>query len=82
VEIRLIPEAEWLTVTVQDQGMGIPPEALPTVFEPFVTSKTRGSGLGLTAVHRIVCEHGGEVQIASEPGKGTAVQVRLPRRLP
>lgn len=79
LEFGLAPEAEWVTLTVRDHGVGIPPETLPTVFEPFVTSKTRGSGLGLTAVHRIVSEHGGEVRIESEPGRGTDVRIRLPR---
>lgn len=80
VEVALTEEAGWLTVTIRDQGAGIPPETLANVFEPFVTSKTRGVGLGLTAVHRIVCEHGGEVEIDSEPGRGTEVRIRLPRR--
>jgi signal transduction histidine kinase len=79
LEVGLTPEAQWVTITVRDHGVGIPPETLPTVFEPFVTSKTRGSGLGLTAVHRIVREHGGDVRIDSEPGLGTEVRIRLPR---
>ena len=48
------------------------------MFEPFNTTKAEGSGLGLMIVQRIVQEHGGHVEIASEPGKGTAVILSLP----
>ncbi len=78
LEVEIFAELGWVTVRVRDSGIGIPADVLPTVFEPFVTSKTRGFGLGLTAVHRIVCEHGGEVKIDSQPGKGTEVAIRLP----
>ncbi len=76
--LEVFNELGWVTVRVRDSGIGIPADVLPTVFEPFVTSKTRGFGLGLTAVYRIVCEHGGEVKIDSQPGKGTEVTIRLP----
>jgi len=65
-------------VSVSDTGSGISPEKLNRVFEPFFTTKTKGSGLGLMIVQRIVREHGGQIGIQSEPGKGTRVKVWLP----
>lgn len=79
IEIELKTADARLAVTFRDTGIGIPPEALPYVFEPFYTSRTRGSGLGLTKVHRIVCDHGGDVSITSVLGKGTEVLILLPR---
>jgi signal transduction histidine kinase len=65
-------------ISVRDNGTGIAPEDLPRIFDPFFTSKTRGSGLGLTTVNRIVSDHGGEVKVSSTPGKGTEVHLFLP----
>jgi signal transduction histidine kinase len=71
-------------ITVADTGTGIPPEVLPRVFEPFVTTKEggRGTGLGLAISRDLVLAHGGEMTIASEPGRGTTVTIRLPREPP
>jgi signal transduction histidine kinase len=70
-------EEVWLRVT--DDGPGIPPEHLPHVFEPFYTTKPvgEGSGLGLAVVQAIVEEHGGRVEVASDPGIGTRFTVHL-----
>ncbi|MCU0573415.1 MAG: GAF domain-containing protein [Syntrophobacteraceae bacterium] len=78
IEIELKTVDNGLALRFRDTGSGIPPESLPYVFEPFYTSRTRGSGLGLTRVHRIVCDHGGDVNIASVVGKGTEVLITLP----
>jgi two-component system, NtrC family, sensor histidine kinase PilS len=67
-----------LVLEVQDQGVGIPPERLDGIFQPFQGTFTRGSGLGLAIVHRIVTDHHGEIRIASTPGTGTTVRVFLP----
>jgi signal transduction histidine kinase len=67
-------------VSVEDHGAGIPPEALPHIFEAFFTTKPQGSGtgLGLEIVHRIVTQKfGGAIEVKSEPGK-TQFIVRLP----
>lgn len=64
---------------VTDNGSGIPAEALKKVFTPFFTSKTGGTGLGLAAVKKIVEAHRGEVKIKSEMGKGTEVEIWIPR---
>ena len=65
---------------VADEGVGIPAEELPRVFDPFFTTKERGkgTGLGLSISYAIVKRHGGEMQIESEPGRGTTVHLCLP----
>jgi signal transduction histidine kinase len=65
-------------ITVRDTGCGIPAEQLDAIYDPFVTSKTRGAGLGLTMVHQIMINHQGEIKISSQLEKGTIVILRLP----
>ena len=74
-------EEERVCVEVQDQGEGIPPEVLPHVFDPFFTTKEpgKGTGLGLSVSLSIIKRHGGDIQVESEPGKGTTFHVCLPR---
>jgi two-component system, NtrC family, sensor histidine kinase AtoS len=67
-------------ITVRDEGVGIAPEDLDALFQPFHGSFAKGSGLGLAIVHRIVTDYDGEIQISSQPGSGTSVSVRLPAR--
>ncbi len=69
----------FVVVTFRDTGKGIRSEDLSRVFEPYYTTKARGSGLGLMIVHRIIRDHGGEIEIHSEPERGTAVLISLPR---
>jgi signal transduction histidine kinase len=66
------------TLEFSDTGEGIAPENLQKIFEPFFTNKATGSGLGLAVVQSIVREHGGRVEIASEPGRGSTFTVLLP----
>jgi signal transduction histidine kinase len=63
---------------VADTGGGMPPEVLARVFEPFYTTKERGTGLGLAYASRVVAEHGGTIQCDSTPGRGTVFTLRLP----
>jgi signal transduction histidine kinase len=65
-------------VSVIDQGCGIPPNQIETIFNPFVTTKQDGVGLGLAIVSKIVDGHGGKISVESEPGKGSTFRVRLP----
>jgi signal transduction histidine kinase len=65
-------------ITVRDTGCGIPAEQLEAIYDPFVTSKTRGAGLGLTMVHQIIMNHQGEIKISSQLENGTIVILRLP----
>ncbi len=71
-------EAGELVIAVQDEGIGIPPEELDGIFQPFRSAFIRGTGLGLSIVRRIVSDYGGEVQVTSERGAGTTVAVKLP----
>jgi len=65
-------------ISVRDQGMGIPPERLQRVFDPYFTTKEGGSGLGLATSYSIVKNHDGAIDVRSEPGKGATFTVRLP----
>ena len=67
-----------VVLRVSDQGVGIPPEELDGLFQPFRGRFGRGTGLGLAIVHRIVSDYNGEIQVTSAPGAGTTVTVRLP----
>lgn len=66
-------------LSVEDNGTGIPPEQMGSLFEPYRTTKQNGTGLGLLIVRRVVREHGGEIEIQSEPGAGTRILIHLPR---
>jgi PAS domain S-box-containing protein len=66
-------------VSVGDTGVGIGREQLTRLFEPFYTTKEKGTGLGLMIVYRIVREHGGRIDVESHPGKGTVFRLWLPR---
>jgi signal transduction histidine kinase len=68
----------WSVVEVADTGAGIPPELAPHVFDPFVTTKDTGSGLGLYIAHRIVTGHGGTIRMRSGPEGGTVFSIELP----
>ena len=61
-----------------DNGVGIEPADREKIFYPFFTTKQKGSGLGLSIVHRIVEEHGGEILVESKPGQGTTMILRIP----
>jgi signal transduction histidine kinase len=65
-------------VRFTDTGGGISPDNLSRVFEPYFTTKTSGTGLGLLIVRRIIREHGGELSIESSEGKGLTLTIRLP----
>jgi two-component system, NtrC family, sensor histidine kinase PilS len=76
------PVSNGVIITVQDEGIGIPPEDLDGLFQPFHGSFAKGTGLGLAIVHRIVTDYQGEIQVSSRLGKGTTVSVRLPEQRP
>ena len=78
IQVRVLPSgAEWVDVEIEDNGEGIAPEHLPHLFEPFVTSKASGSGLGLSLVAKIVGDHGGLIEVDSRPGR-TEFRLHLP----
>lgn len=67
-----------LILAVEDTGEGIPPDLLPRIFEPYVTTKAGGMGLGLAIARRIVEAHGGRVEVESQPGQGSRLRLVLP----
>ncbi len=70
----------WVKVTIRDTGVGMDAEKKAQIFDPFFTTKQEGKGtsLGLSVAQRIISEHGGEIEVESEPGKGSAFTFRLP----
>jgi two-component system sensor histidine kinase HydH len=77
--LAVTPEPQGVRLTLRDTGIGIGPEDLPYLFDPFFSSKPDGTGMGLTKVHQVISDHRGEIQINSELGKGTEVNIWLPR---
>jgi CheY-like chemotaxis protein len=75
-----MPSGEWVRLSVADTGVGVPPEALPHIFEPFYTTKPRGqgTGLGLAQVYGIVGQHGGYIEVDTKVGSGTTFYIYLP----
>jgi two-component system sensor histidine kinase PilS (NtrC family) len=78
IAVRLGADGPRATLAIRDQGPGIPRDRLDRLFEPFYSTKAGGTGLGLATVARIVADHGGTVDVASEPGQGATFTVRLP----
>jgi PAS domain S-box-containing protein len=73
-----LAQGKYVLITVRDQGLGIPPEQLAKIFDPYFTTKQSGSGLGLAVVHSIIANHAGHITVESAPGKGTAFFIYLP----
>lgn len=86
VQVGATQEEEHVTVCVVDNGVGIAPERIGRIFEPFVqgadsyTAPTTGTGLGLTICKALIERHGGSIWIESEPGRGSRVSFSLPRK--
>ncbi|MGD1085911.1 MAG: ATP-binding protein [Verrucomicrobiota bacterium] len=78
VETGQTPDEVWLGVA--DTGGGIPRDQVNHIFEPFYTTKKKGTGLGLMIVQRIVRQHGGHIELESREGQGTTFRIWLPRR--
>jgi len=79
LSVKVAPCDEGASVSVTDSGEGIPRENLPKIFDPFFSTKAKGTGLGLALVQQIVVEHGGRVDVHSTPGEGTTVTLVLKR---
>jgi signal transduction histidine kinase len=69
---------DWVWVDVSDTGGGIAEDRMNHIFEPFYTTKKKGTGLGLMIVQRIVRQHGGHIEVESRVGQGTRFRIRLP----
>ena len=72
--------ADGIEIRITDAGVGIPEESLAHIFEPFYTTRERGSGLGLPISYKIIEAHDGDISAMSEPGRGTTFIIRLPER--
>lgn len=73
-----LPKGNYLKVTIKDHGTGIPEKLLSRIFEPYFTTKKKGSGLGLATAYSIVKNHGGYMAIESKLGEGTTVYIYIP----
>ncbi|HFD40034.1 MAG TPA: hypothetical protein ENJ31_09370 [Anaerolineae bacterium] len=80
ITVTLEPAADGIRLQVRDDGRGIDPAHLPTLFDPFASGKPAGlgTGLGLAIVQRIVAGHGGRIEVSSQPGRGTTFTLHLP----
>ncbi len=78
LEVKVYQQGAEVVISLTDNGVGIPPEHLPRIFDPFFSTKPTGTGLGLAVVQGIIKEHGGHIEVASRVGKGTIVNLRLP----
>jgi len=76
VESALVDE-KTIEIKITDNGVGIEPDDIISVFNPFKTSKIEGAGLGLTIAHRIILDHGGDILMTSAPASGTVVTIKL-----
>jgi two-component system sensor histidine kinase HydH len=80
IDVRVVKTKKdpGLQLQFRDTGVGIKPEDLPNLFNPFFTTKQEGTGLGLAICYRIIEQHGGRIRVESEPGQGTTFSLWLP----
>jgi CheY-like chemotaxis protein len=77
-EVPSLKAGTYVKISLHDTGMGIPAEHLSRIFDPYFTTKQKGSGLGLASVYSIIKKHDGHVMVESSPGAGTTFHVYLP----
>jgi signal transduction histidine kinase len=75
-----LSDASTIEISVRDEGCGISTEVLAHIFDPFFTTRpvSQGTGLGLAISYSIVQQHGGQIEVSSQPGAGSSFTVRLP----
>lgn len=78
VRVATMQRGEKIIVEISDTGPGIPSDVMSKLFVPFFTTRKTGSGLGLAVTRRIIENHGGEIEVSSELGKGTTFEIRVP----
>jgi len=71
-------DGQWIHISIQDSGVGIPGEDMDQLFNPFFSTKEGGIGLGLSIAHRIIDQHHGKIEVESTPGEGTLFRIWLP----
>jgi signal transduction histidine kinase len=82
IRVQIVSHDNQALVSVSDTGRGIASEHLPNIFRPFFTTKGQGTGLGLSLARRVVEDHGGKIEVTSQPGQGTQFLLWLPFRRP
>jgi len=78
VEVTTTQKGGSIVVSIEDTGPGIPGDVMSKLFVPFFTTRQTGSGLGLAVTKRIIDNHGGDIEVMSEIGKGTRFDVSIP----
>jgi hypothetical protein len=76
--IDLAEANDYEVVEISDTGVGMDPADAAKIFEPFFSTKAEGSGIGLALVYRVVQDHGGQIEVRSQPGAGTSFMLILP----
>jgi signal transduction histidine kinase len=77
--VEPVREPGHIQVLIQDNGRGMPSDVVSKIFLPFYTTKTHGTGLGLSLVQKIVLAHNGRIEVSSTEGKGTRFTITLPK---
>lgn len=77
IRTMYLSDLKMVEIEFTDSGDGIPKENLPKIFEPFYTTKPKGTGMGLAVVYGVIAQHKGEIDVKSEVGKGTTFNIRL-----
>ena len=78
LEGEVSKDGQWVELSIRDSGVGIPPEDMDKLFDPFFSTKEGGIGLGLSIAHRIIDQHHGKIEVTSNPNEGTIFTVYLP----
>ncbi len=78
IHIGTATSDDFIRLTIEDTGSGIPEHMIHKIFEPYFTTKVDGTGLGLTMAYKVVKEHGGDIRVQSEQGKGSCFTIKLP----
>jgi two-component system sensor histidine kinase AtoS len=78
IDVSVVKETKFVRIAIEDNGHGIPENVLKKIFIPFFTTKTHGTGLGLSLVQKIVLAHNGRIEVRSTPGSGTRFLVTVP----
>ncbi len=81
LKVASLPAGDYVIISIEDSGLGIPAEALPRIFDPFFTTKEQGRGLGLSTCHSIMRRHDGAITAESTPGTGSIFRLYLPASL-
>jgi len=78
IHVHGVTEPAHVRITIEDNGPGIPAEALPRIFKPFVTTRAQGTGLGLAIVQKVIVSHNGRIAAANRPEGGAEFRIQLP----